>query len=134
MTDFGLLLLRLAAGGTMLLAHGLPKLSNYSAVLERFPDPIGLGVSVSLTLVIVAEVLCAGLLVLGLFSRMALVPLITTMGVAFFVVHGADPFKDKELSLIYLAMYVTLFLTGPGRLSAQNIFQISAGRFSWLLK
>lgn len=118
----------------MLIAHGWPKFSGYTEVLERFPDPIGFGVPVALSLAIFAEVLCAALVVLGLFSRLALIPLIITMVVAFFVIHGEDPFQKKELSFMYLGLYVSLFLTGPGSLSVQQMFKISAGRLGWLLK
>ena len=67
MENIGLLILRLVAGGTMMMAHGLPKFNNYAALLERFPDPIGFGVSAALTLTIFAELICAALVVLGLF-------------------------------------------------------------------
>ena len=44
-------------------------------------------------------------------------PLMITMVVAAFVVHGADPFGKKELALLYGAGALTLMLTGAGRLS-----------------
>lgn len=134
MANIGLLLLRLVFGGTMLLVHGLPKFNNFATYATQFPDPLGVGSSVSLTLCIFAELICSAFVVLGLFSRMALIPLMFTMGVAFFVIHGMDPFEKKEIALLFLSAYGTLFLTGPGEYSLQHIFKISAGRFSWFLK
>ena len=130
----GILLLRLLAGGTMLIQHGWPKLMNYSQVVGQFPDPLGFGSNLSLSLAIFAEFVCAGLVVLGLFSRLALLPLIVTMAVAFFVIHGADPWQKKELAFLYLGMYASLFLSGSGDYSLQSLFKISAGRFGFLLK
>jgi putative oxidoreductase len=132
--DLGLLILRLCSGGVMLWAHGLPKMMNYAQYVQQFPSLLGMSPALGLSLAIFAEVICAGLLVAGLFSRLALIPLIITMGVAHFIVHAADEFAKKEMSLLYLAMYVALFLTGSGKYSAQQMFKISAGRFSWLLK
>ena len=132
--DFGLLILRLFAGVTMLLAHGLPKLSRYSSLTETFPDPLGVGSHLSLILALSSEVVFAALLAAGLFTRISSLSLIVTMAVAFFLHHGADPFKDKELSFMYMGMYLALFLTGPGRYSVQNFFQVSTGRFQWWLK
>ncbi len=132
-TDFGLLILRLTSGGFM-LTHGLPKLMGYSQYVTQFPDPIGFGVPVALSLTIFAEVICAGMLAIGLFSRLALIPLIITMAVAGFVIHGADPFQKKEMAFLFLSIYVALFLMGSGKYSVQEFFKISAGRFSWFLK
>jgi putative oxidoreductase len=134
MENFGLLLLRLMAGAGMLVLHGLPKIEKYSEYVTQFPDPFGVGPAMSLNLAIFAEVVCAALVALGLFSRLALIPLMVTMAVAFFIIHGADPMQKKELALFYLVVYGALFGTGPGTISFQNIFKISAGRFSWLLK
>lgn len=134
LNDLGLLILRLSAGLVMLIFHGFPKMQNFAEMSTRFPDPIGLGSTLSLGLAVFAEVFCAALLALGLFSRMALIPLIITMAVAFFIVHAADPFKQKELAFMFLTLYAGLFLTGPGKYSVQEFFKISAGRFSWLLK
>lgn len=110
----GLLALRLGFGGLM-LTHGIPKLMNYSTLATQFPDPIGMGSQVSLLLAIGAEVGCSLLLILGLFTRLATLPLIITMLVAALIVHGADPFAKKEAALTFLISYVTLLMTGPGR-------------------
>ena len=45
-----------------------------------------------------------------------LIPMIISMGVAFFDVHDAM-IPEGELSLIYLIVFIILFLTGPGRYS-----------------
>lgn len=116
--DFGLLILRLGIGGLMLGAHGWSKLQNYSNLVDKFPDPIGVGSQMSLILAIGAEVGCAALLIVGLAARLATIPLITTMVVAAFIVHADDPFKKQEFALVYLIPFVTLFFTGPGRFSA----------------
>lgn len=116
-TSFGLLLLRLAAGGSMIVFHGWDKLLGFSEMKDSFPDPLGIGTSLSLGAAVGAEVGCAALLVLGLATRVAALPLAFTMGVAAFVVHADDPWAKKELALVYLAMSLALVFTGAGRLS-----------------
>jgi putative oxidoreductase len=39
------------------------------------------------------------------------------MSVAAFIVHFDDPFKSKELALLYLAGYLIIFVIGPGKYS-----------------
>ena len=114
--DLGLLVLRFAAG-SFLMTHGFPKLMNYSERANSFSDPLGLGSEASLVLAILAEVFCSLLLILGVITRMALIPLIILMVVIPFIVHCDDPFGRKELPLFYLAAFLTIFLAGPGRYS-----------------
>lgn len=120
-SSLGLLLLGLAAGGGMLWLHGMPKLLSFSEKALVFPDPLGVGAKASLGLTIFAEVFCAAAVLLGLFTRAALVPLLVAMGVAFFVIHGADPVDKKELALLYGVSFIVLLLTGPGRFSVDQL-------------
>lgn len=115
-----LLALRLTFGLGMCFGHGWGKLMSYSDKLDSFPDPLGIGSAASLTAVVFAEVVCALLVALGLFTRGALIPLIFTMLVAAFIVHGGDPFSGKEMALVYLTAYGALFLSGPGKVSLDH--------------
>lgn len=120
MTSAGLLVLRVTFGCFMLV-HGWQKLSGFSEIGDKFPDPIGVGNQLSLILAIGSEVGCSVLLIVGLATRLAAIPLAFTMIIALFVVHGADPWKTKELAACYLAVYATLILTGAGCLSLDSL-------------
>lgn len=117
--DLGLLILRLAAGSAM-LTHGWPKLQKALAGSTEFADPIGVGPELTLYLAILAEVVCAILVIAGLATRLAVLPLLATMLTAFFVVHSADPFGAKEPAFIFIGIFACLFFTGPGRYSADH--------------
>ena len=120
--DVGALLLRLFLGLSMLLAHGMGKWDRlFGGEPIKFADPIGVGPEVSLGLTVLAEVVCSVLLVLGLLSRWALVPLIITMLVATFVIHAGDGFGTLEKPLLYLVGYLSLLFTGPGRFSVDGM-------------
>lgn len=114
--DAGLLVLRLWLGLSLLLLHGWTKLTTFSETASKFPNPLGVGSGVSLGLAIFAEVVCALLIALGLLTRAAAIVQVILMSVAFFIVHKAalsGP-GSGELAFIYLAGFLTLFLTGPG--------------------
>ena len=101
--------------------HGIQKLQMYDKLSKGFPDPIGLGSELSVNLAIGAELGCSILLIVGLLTRLSLIPLAFTMIVAGFIVHSADTWKIKELAFFYLACYVGLFITGPGALSVDGL-------------
>ncbi len=121
-TDIGILLLRLGVGGLM-LTHGIPKLFRlFGSDPIQFADPIGIGVEASLTLTVFAEVICSVLIIVGLATKLAAIPLLATMFVAFFVIHADDPFQRKELALFFLIVYVVLLFTGSGKYSLDHYF------------
>ena len=118
-TDAGLLVLRFWLGLSLLLLHGWSKLRGFSEMSGKFPDLLGVGSAVSLTMAVFGEVVFALLLVLGLLTRFASVVLAITMAVAFFVVHKgvlSGP-KNGELAFVYLAGFVALLVAGAGRFS-----------------
>ena len=103
--------------GLLFLTHGYDKLMAHSTMAPFYPDPIGVGSFLSFWLTVFAEVVCSFALIFGLLQRIVLIPMIITMCVAFFVVHGGDAFAVKELSFIYLVVFVGLYITGPGKYS-----------------
>lgn len=118
--SWGLLTIRFVAGFLM-MTHGYAKIENFSKYAEAFPDPLGVGSSISLSLIIGAEFFASIFLILGLFTRLALIPLIFGMGVAVFVIHGADPMQVKELAVIYMVIYIGLIISGPGKFSIDRL-------------
>lgn len=105
------------------LTHGMGKLNM---LLEgngaQFPDPIGVGNNLSLILAVLGEVVAPVLIILGLGTRLAVIPAIITMAVAVFVVHASDPFQNKEMGLLYLLGFFTILIFGPGRFSLDALF------------
>lgn len=119
--NVAILILRITVAGFM-LTHGYPKLTKLLAGGEiKFGDPIGVGPAISLVLAVFAEFLCSILVGLGIYTRLATIPLIVTMAVAAFISHGADPFGRKELALMYLLIYIFLFISGGGKFSVDHI-------------
>ena len=119
--DFPILLLRLTSGSFMLFGHGIPKLGAFSQDPIQFLDFMGLGAPTSLVLAVAAEIGCSILLILGLGTRLAVIPLIITMIVAVTVFHAADPFGVIEKPLLFLLIFVVLLITGSGKYSVDQL-------------
>lgn len=115
--DVALLVARIGIAGFM-LTHGLPKLMMlFGDAPVQFPGIMGMSPEFALVLTVLAEVVCSILILVGLGTRLATIPLIFTMAVAVFYVHAADPFATQEMGLLYLLMYTTLFFLGSGKFS-----------------
>ena len=119
--SFAMLVLRIAAGGLMLVNHGYDKLMHFSQRAHRFSDPFNIGSTTSFSLVIFAEVFCAAFIILGLFTRLAAIPLIIAMAVAVWYAHNGSYSGKGELPLLFLACYIVLLFVGPGKLSIDKL-------------
>lgn len=115
-SNLALLVLRLFVGG-MMLTHGVAKLENFTALREGFPDPIGMGASLSLVMIILVEVGCSLMVITGLLTRFAAIPLIFSMCVAAFLTPAEVTMASSELAIMYLGIFVVIFIAGPGKCS-----------------
>lgn len=108
--------LRLGLGLTM-IPHGYEKLMHFHEQQADFLNLFGLGNTVSLTLAIGAEFFCSILLMLGLLTRLVLVPLICTALVIVFIAHEGDILGDGSAGTLFLIGYITSLLLGAGKYS-----------------
>lgn len=123
-TDLAALFLRLFVG-FMMLTHGIDKIMNFSSLESTFPDPIGLGSKWSLIMIILCEAGCSVLLILGLFTRLAVLPLIFSMTIAAFFTFPEIKMNTIELPLMYIGIYAAIFILGPGKYSTDKYISAS---------
>lgn len=117
---FGLLILRLGAG-ILMANHGYMKLEHYNEMSNHFTSFLGLSPAISLSLVIFSELVCAILITIGLFTRFACIPLIISCTYALAKAHQWDVFGKGELVTLFLAAFLTILFTGPGKVSVDNM-------------
>ncbi|RKD87865.1 DoxX family protein [Mangrovibacterium diazotrophicum] len=117
-----LLLLR-AGSGAFMLTHGVPKLMKLISGDTSFADPFGIGQLPSFVLVVFAEFFCSVLVILGITTRLATIPIIITMAVAAFMIHGGQGFAKQEMALLYLLLFTTILVFGSGRFALGNLIR-----------
>jgi len=115
-TNWAILLMRIGVAALM-LSHGIPKLQTLLSDNIQFPEIFGMSGTMGLALTVLAEVVCSVFILLGLGTRLAVIPLIITMMVAVFHIHIADPFAKQELGIIYIVLYIILYILGSGKYS-----------------
>ncbi|MBI5423676.1 MAG: DoxX family protein [Opitutae bacterium] len=118
--DLALLVLRLWLGLSMAFLHGWGKVAALAAGKNMFDrSMLGLGAWPEFVLVTFAEFVCALLVAIGLWTRLASFFMVVTMAVAFFMAHGMTlrgPMSG-EVAYLYLAGYLALLIAGAGKFS-----------------
>lgn len=115
-----MLVLRLGLG-ILMMAHGYEKLRGFGDMQHKFMNFMGIGSTASLALVVFAEFFCSLFLILGLFTRLATIPLIIATCVMVFMAHKGDVFGDGEIAALYLTGYIVLLFAGPGKVSVDGM-------------
>jgi len=107
----------------MIMKHGIPHLMEFSTLQYKFYNFLGIGSRFSLVLVLFAELFCSIFLILGLFTRFAVIPLIIVMMVVIFSVNAGKPFINSELAVLYAAAFISILFVGPGRISIDGMMR-----------
>ncbi len=127
--NFGLLMLRLAVGATMLQA-GLKKLLDFSMVVENMEQSGWRMPQLAATLVTAAEALGGLGLLLGLLTPLAAMAVLAAMIDAWAVSVAAAAFWSDPFNMPFLLGFgaLALLFTGAGVFSLDERFW---GRGSW---
>ena len=75
-------------------------------------------------LAIFGELVCSFGFLIGFLYRLAMIPMIFTMAMAFFVIHSQDAFAVRELALVYLVVFVLMYIAGPGKFAVDRYFAV----------
>ncbi len=108
MNNIALLILRIVFAGSMLYGHGL---SKFNKLIEG-----------DLILAVISEFIAPIFIFIGYKTKFFSFFPAATMFVAAFIVHMGDPFGRVEKALLFLAVFVILMLTGPGKYSIDRKF------------
>jgi len=120
---FGVGLLFLSTGWGK--AHSLDKVTQFFVTLH-IPAP-----GLNAVVVAYSELICGALLVVGLATRLATMPLIVSMIVAILTaklgdIHGLFDLVGAD-EFTYLCVLIMLALIGPGKVSLDRILSNSLG-------
>lgn len=131
--SLGLLLIRVIIGALMFF-YGYEKFSNFeemaaSEFWAKNVNFLGMTGKIPLALTIFAELFCSILLIIGLFTRLALIPLLICMGfiivsiVNFQVISSGDNGTEINNAFVYFVIYLGLFFTGAGKYSLDKLIE-----------
>ena len=125
--SLGILLIRITIG-VLMAFYGYHKLIHFEEMAAsdfwaKEVSFLGMTGKTPLALTIFAEFFCSLFLIIGLFTRLSLIPLVICMGyiiacvMQFKVIYSGDNGTEMNNAFFYLIIYIALFLTGPGNYS-----------------
>jgi len=122
-TELGMLVLRVFAGLSMALAHGLGKVPPPGGFVDTV-ESLGMPAPVFFAWAAGLSELVGGLcLAAGFATRISATLIFATMIVAAFGVHGDDGFEGMEMALLFAAAVFPFILSGSGRVGVDSIFR-----------
>jgi putative oxidoreductase len=126
LADAGFLILRIS--GAFFAVHGWGKVhTGLTGSTWGFVESVrGLGFPAPFLFAWLAALseLVGGIAVtLGIYTRVAAFTGAVTMFVAAFMAHADDAFAEKEMALLYLAIFLGLTFTGGGKLTIDSFWR-----------
>ncbi len=113
--------------GVMLLQFGIRHLVNFSVLSATFPTVLHLSPTASLIIMIVIELVCSLLIMIGFMTRLSAIPPICAMVAAeYYILHDMVPFLPAYgldstdpgyLPIMFIGIYLYLLIAGPGKIS-----------------
>lgn len=108
--------------GILFIPHGWTKLVHFTERSDTFHSFLGLGSTLSLSLCIFAEVVCAFFLLIGLFTRLsAIVLIINTLVILYVNQWNIFANNNADHAAILLIGVVCVLIAGPGKISLDEI-------------
>lgn len=136
-TNMARLFIRLFVG-VMFMQFGIRQLMQFHELAAQYPTVLGMSPEAGLTVMIVVEIVCSLLIMVGFLTRIAVIPPILTMiGAIYFALNGDVPTagvydlsagSQPYIPMMFIGIYVFILLAGPGKISLDyfiSIFLIS---------
>ena len=114
--SFGLLILRISIG-TMLIHHGYEKTADINNFADAFVRPIGIPFPILASYIAAySEIYGSWLVIAGLFTRVAALSIVGTIGVAIYhaIVTAGFNIYLLELLILYMGGSLCILLLGSG--------------------
>lgn len=126
-SNLGRLFIRLFVG-VMFLQFGIRHLVNYHELAPDYPTILGLSSVTCLNLMIVIELLCSLLIMIGFLTRLAVIPAICSMIAAeWYQLHSLSTFttdiyglsttQPGYVPIMFIGIFMFIIIAGPGKIS-----------------
>jgi putative oxidoreductase len=125
--NVSLLVFRILLSVELMVVHGLKKISIGATEAEHVPNPLHFPDAFNQAFAITANLIFPVFIILGLFTRLAILPVIAVTLTGYFVVHWHDSLLQKDTPFMYSLSYLLLLVLGPGKYSVDYLLHKKIG-------
>jgi len=118
-----LLAFRVLLSGELIYAHGLKKLGVGVSEAEVVPNPLNLPEAFNSLFADAANLFFPVFVILGLATRIAILPILAVTLTGYFVLHFHDAPLIKDTPFMYSLSFLVLLFLGPGKYSLDYFIQ-----------
>lgn len=115
-----LLVFRVLLSLELMYAHGLKKIGIGVAQAETVPNPLHLPEMLNNVFAVSANLIFPIFVILGLFTRLAVLPILSVTLIGYFILHFHDTPLVKDTPFMYSLSYLLIFFLGAGKYSLDN--------------
>lgn len=122
-----MLVYRVLIATELIAAHGLKKIGVGVEKPEQIPNPLHLPEVLNQFVAIASNTFFPVFVIAGLFTRLAILPILAVTLTGYFFVHWNDSPLEKDMPFMYSVGFLLLFVLGPGRYSADYFIHKKGG-------
>ncbi len=115
--DAAFLVFRILLGIELFRVHGLKKFRLENGQKEKVPNPLGLPDKMNALVASLADTVVPFLIILGLGTRLAVLPTIGVTAIGYFVVHRKDSLEERDVPYMYTLTLLLILALGAGKYS-----------------
>ncbi|WP_333597888.1 DoxX family protein [Chryseobacterium flavum] len=115
--DASFLVFRVLLAIQLFRVHGLKKFRLENGQREVIPNPLGLPDKFNAIVASFADLVVPFLIILGLGTRLAVLPTIGVTAIGYFVVHRKDSLEVRDVPFMYTLSLLLILALGAGRYS-----------------
>lgn len=115
--DAAFLVFRILLGMELFRVHGLKKFTVENGKKEVIPNPLGLPDKMNALVASLADTVVPFLIILGLGTRLAVLPTIGVTAIGYFVVHRKDSLEVRDVPYMYTLCLLLILALGAGKYS-----------------
>jgi putative oxidoreductase len=123
-----MLFFRILVSAEIMAAHGLKKVGVGVAEAEHIPNPLHLPEQLNNYMAIASNLIFPVFVILGLFTRLAVLPVLAVTLTGYFILHWNDPLLEKDMPFMYSVSFLLIAVLGPGKYSFDHFIHRRAGR------
>ena len=118
--NLALMVFRILLSVELFRVHGMKKFRAENGQKEHVPNPLNLPDKLNGLVAAFSDTVVPFLVILGLGTRLAVLPTIGVTAIGYFVVHRNDPVEVRDVPYMYTLCFLFLLVIGAGTYSLDH--------------